>query len=87
MLRRVREHTAEWATPFLDADDIAYVAVAVLTEDGHVGQLYKLTGPPSITFAEAAAEIAAAAGREIRYVPVSLYITFKNWLPLLTTNR
>ncbi len=59
-------------TPFLDCDDIADVAVAALTEDGHVGQLYELTGPRSLTFAEVAAEIGTAAGREIRYAPVSL---------------
>ena len=59
-------------TPFLDADDIADVAMAALTEDRHAGQLYELTGPRSLTFAEAAAEIAEATGREIRYVPVSL---------------
>ena len=59
-------------TPFLDCDDIADVAVAALTEDGHVGQLYELTGPRSLTFAEVAAEISAAVGRVIRYVPVSL---------------
>ena len=58
--------------PFVDADDIADVAVAALTEDGHVGQLYELTGPRLLTFAEAVAEIAKATGREIRYVPVSL---------------
>ena len=59
-------------TPFLDADDIADVAVEALTDDRHVGQLYELTGPRSITFAEAAAEIARASGRQVRYVPVSL---------------
>ena len=59
-------------TPFLDADDIAEVAAAALTEEGHAGQLYELTGPRSLTFAEAAAEISRAAGRQIRYVPVSL---------------
>ena len=58
--------------PFVDADDIADVATAALTEDGHVGQVYELTGPRLLTFAEAVAEIAEAAGREIRYVPVSL---------------
>jgi uncharacterized protein YbjT (DUF2867 family) len=57
--------------PFVDADDIADVAVAALTEDGHVGQLYEVTGPRLLTFAEAVAEIGEAAGREIRYVPVS----------------
>jgi uncharacterized protein YbjT (DUF2867 family) len=57
--------------PFVDADDIADVAVAALTDDVHAGQLYELTGPRMLTFAEAVAEIARATGREIRYVPVS----------------
>jgi len=57
--------------PFVDADDIADVAVAALTQDGHAGQIYELTGPRLLTLAEAAAEISKAAGREIRYVPVS----------------
>jgi uncharacterized protein YbjT (DUF2867 family) len=59
-------------TPYLDAGDIADVAVAALTDDRHVGRLYELTGPRSLTFDEVAAEIAAATGREIRYVPISL---------------
>jgi uncharacterized protein YbjT (DUF2867 family) len=58
--------------PFVDADDIADVAVAALTEKRHAGELYELTGPRLLTFAEAVAEIAEAAGREIRYVPVSV---------------
>jgi uncharacterized protein YbjT (DUF2867 family) len=57
--------------PFVDADDIADVAVAALTEDGHVGQLYELTGPRMLTFAEAVAEIAKATDRDITFVPVS----------------
>ncbi|CAN5680428.1 NAD(P)H-binding protein [soil metagenome] len=57
--------------PFIDVEDIADVAVAALTEDGHTGQLYELTGSRLLTFAEAVAEISAAAGREIRYVPCS----------------
>ena len=58
--------------PFIDADDIAEVAVAALTDDRHVGQLYELTGPRPLTFTEAIAEIARASGRDIRYVPVSI---------------
>jgi uncharacterized protein YbjT (DUF2867 family) len=58
--------------PFVDADDIADVAVAALTADGHVGQAYELTGPRLLTFAEAVDEISRAVGREIRYVPISL---------------
>ena len=58
--------------PFVDAEDIADVAVAALTEDGHAGEVYELTGPRLLTFAEAVAEIGEAAGREIRFVPVSV---------------
>jgi uncharacterized protein YbjT (DUF2867 family) len=60
------------AEPFIDADDLADVAVAALTEDGHVGQLYEMTGPRLLTWADAVAEVAAAVGRPIRYLPVSL---------------
>ncbi len=58
--------------PFVDAGDIADVAVAALTDDRHIGELYELTGPRLLTFAEAIDEIAQAAGREIRFVPVSI---------------
>ncbi|GGM42652.1 NmrA family transcriptional regulator [Micromonospora sonchi] len=58
--------------PFVDADDIADVAVAALTEDGHAGQLYELTGPRLLTFADAVGEIARATGRRIDFVPVSV---------------
>jgi uncharacterized protein YbjT (DUF2867 family) len=58
--------------PFVDADDIADVSVAALTEDGHAGEVYELTGPRLLTFAEAIAEIGEATGRVIRYVPVSV---------------
>jgi uncharacterized protein YbjT (DUF2867 family) len=58
--------------PFVDADDIADVAVAALTEEGHAGEIYELTGPRLLTFAEAINEISRAGGREIRFVPVSV---------------
>jgi uncharacterized protein YbjT (DUF2867 family) len=58
--------------PFVDADDIADVAVAALTEAGHAGQVYELTGPRLLSFPQAIAEIATARGRDITYVPVSV---------------
>jgi uncharacterized protein YbjT (DUF2867 family) len=58
--------------PFVDAEDIADVAVAALTEDGHTGEVYELTGPRLLTFADAVGEIGAATGRELRYVQVSM---------------
>lgn len=57
--------------PFVDADDIADVAVAALTEDGHARQLYELTGPRLLTFPQAVGEIAAVTGRDIKYVRIS----------------
>ena len=58
--------------PFIDSDDIADVAVAALTEPGHVGKLYELTGPRLLSFADAVAEIAAASGRELRFARITM---------------
>lgn len=57
--------------PFIDVDDIAEVATAALTDDRHIGQLYEVTGPRLLTFAEAIAEIATASAREVRYQQVT----------------
>jgi len=57
--------------PFVDAEDIADVAVAALTQPSHSRQVYELTGPRALTFADAIAEIARVAGRDIRYISVS----------------
>ncbi|MDT7726066.1 MAG: hypothetical protein QOI21_2642 [Actinomycetota bacterium] len=58
--------------PFVDADDIADVAVAALTESGHAGELYELTGPRLLTFADATSEIAAASARDVAYHQVTI---------------
>jgi uncharacterized protein YbjT (DUF2867 family) len=58
--------------PFVDADDVADVAVAALIDDRHIGEVYELTGPRLLTFAEAVAEIAAASHHDVQYVPVSI---------------
>lgn len=56
--------------PFVDVDDIAEVAVAALTEPGHRGELYEVTGPRLMTFRDAAAELSKATGREIQYIQI-----------------
>lgn len=56
--------------PFVDVDDIAEVAAVALTEPGHAGEVYEVTGPRLMTFADAASELSRATGREIRYVDV-----------------
>ncbi|MFD9500030.1 NAD(P)H-binding protein [Streptomyces sp. NPDC060035] len=57
--------------PFVDADDVAEVAAAVLTRGGHAGRVYELSGPRALTFADATETIARAAGRVIRYVELT----------------
>jgi len=57
--------------PFVDVDDIAEVVVAALTEEGHQGRVYEVTGPEALTFAEATQEIAKAAGRPLSYVQIT----------------
>ncbi|WP_432216764.1 NAD(P)H-binding protein [Pseudomonas kribbensis] len=58
------------AEPFVDAEDIAEVAVQALTKPGHAGKLFELTGPEALTFAEAIQEIGSATGRDIRFIQV-----------------
>ena len=58
------------AEPFVDANDIADVAVAALTESGHAGEIYELTGPRLLTFADVAREISEAAGRDVQFVEI-----------------
>ncbi|MDU0287705.1 NAD(P)H-binding protein [Saccharothrix longispora] len=71
MAGHLRAPAGDGLEPFIDCDDIAEVAVASLTEEGHAGQVYELTGPEAITFGQAVAEIARATGREIRYESVT----------------
>jgi uncharacterized protein YbjT (DUF2867 family) len=58
------------ACAYIDARDIAAVAAAVLTEEGHYGKAYELSGPEALTTAEAAAAIGAASKRDVHYVDV-----------------
>ncbi|MDA2805643.1 NAD(P)H-binding protein [Nocardiopsis suaedae] len=57
---------------FVDADDIAAVAVAALTEEGHDGQEYELSGPRALGVADALAEISRATGRPARFADVTV---------------
>ncbi|MFI5891706.1 NmrA family NAD(P)-binding protein [Actinoplanes sp. NPDC051513] len=59
------------AEPFVDAEDIADVVAAALTDPRHRGRTYELTGPRALTFAEVAAELSRATGRTIKYTPIT----------------
>jgi uncharacterized protein YbjT (DUF2867 family) len=61
----------EVGEPFVDADDVADVVVAALTEDGHSGQVYEVTGPRLMRFDQAVADIATAIGRPLEFARIS----------------
>ena len=52
-------------------EDVAAVTVAALTEDGHDGRTYEITGPEAISYAECAAILSEELGKPVRYVSVS----------------
>ncbi|MFC0625710.1 NmrA family NAD(P)-binding protein [Kribbella deserti] len=57
--------------PFIDLSDVADVVTELLTTDGHAGKIYELSGPESLTFAEAVGQISAAVGRPIEFVEIT----------------
>lgn len=58
--------------PFVDAEDIADVAVKVLIEDTYNSRTLTVTGPRKLSFMEAIQEIAYATKHEIHFRSVSL---------------
>ncbi|MGV9270700.1 NAD(P)H-binding protein [Kitasatospora sp. NPDC003701] len=58
--------------PFIDVEDVADAAAAVLTEPGrHAGRVYELSGPRALTFGEAVELISRASGRPLTYRQIS----------------
>ena len=55
---------------WIDTRDIADVAAAALTEPGHEGLVYDLTGPEALGYAEVSARLGRFLGRDVTYVPV-----------------
>ena len=56
--------------PFVDVDDIGDVASLALTEEGHHGEVYEVTGPRLMSFADIAHDLSEATGREIKFVQI-----------------
>ncbi len=63
----IRAPAGEGRVAWVTRDDIADVAVAVLTGKGHEGRAYDITGPEALTMAETAATLSSVTGREITY--------------------
>ncbi|MBA7563594.1 NAD(P)H azoreductase [subsurface metagenome] len=63
----IRGPAGEGRVAWIARDDIADVAVAVLTGSGHEGRTYDVTGPEALTLAETAKLLSAVTGRKIYY--------------------
>jgi uncharacterized protein YbjT (DUF2867 family) len=55
----------------IDIGDVAEVAATVLTQPGHEGKTYPLTGPEALTMTEVAEKLSKATGKTIRYVNIA----------------
>ncbi|WP_327141749.1 SDR family oxidoreductase [Nocardia sp. NBC_01327] len=55
----------------VDPEDIAAVAVAALTETGHAGRIYTLSGPQALAPGEQTGILAEVLGRPLRYEEIS----------------
>lgn len=62
----------ETPEPFVDAEDIADVVTAALLDVRHAGQVYELTGPRLLTFAQAVQEMDSGSGRDVTFSRISL---------------
>jgi uncharacterized protein YbjT (DUF2867 family) len=63
---------------FVDCADLAAVAAAVLTQDGHESRTYLVTGPEALTMDDAAAQLSVAFGRTIRYLDRDLEVPIED---------
>jgi uncharacterized protein YbjT (DUF2867 family) len=68
----MRFPAGDGAATFVDVEDIADVAVAALTEDGHAGRTYELSGPRALGLEEVARILSEASGKRIVYTPVAV---------------
>ena len=68
---KVVDPTGDGVLAVMDPEDIARVAVAALTDDGHIGKGYLLTGPEALTSREQVEIIADVTGRSIDFEDVT----------------
>jgi NAD(P)H dehydrogenase (quinone) len=63
----IRAPAGEGRVSWMTRDDLADVAVAVLTGSGHEGHTYDVTGPEALTMTETAERLSSVTGRKITY--------------------
>ncbi|MFE5397887.1 NAD(P)H-binding protein [Streptomyces sp. NPDC056568] len=75
----VREPFVSRLSAMVHEGDIGAVAAVALTEDGHGGREYLITGPQALTVGDKVAAIAAARGREIALVELTAEQAVAQW--------
>ncbi|MBA3636190.1 MAG: SDR family oxidoreductase [Rubrobacteraceae bacterium] len=69
---RIYQPMKEGRLGMIDARDIGEAAAKVITEEGHEGKTYTLTGPAAISFHDIAGALSEVLGKEVTYIPVPL---------------
>lgn len=69
---RVHSASGEGRIPFVDTRDVAAAAAVVLTEEGHDGSVYTLTGPHAISYRDVTEILAQVLDRSLEYVPETM---------------
>ncbi|MCF6473188.1 NAD-dependent epimerase/dehydratase family protein [Nonomuraea sp. MG754425] len=75
----VREPYGDRKSPPIHESDIAAVAATVLTQDGHTGQAYHLTGPEILTPREMIRHLTEVTGRDLRFEELTPDQTRQQW--------
>ncbi|WP_236568952.1 SDR family oxidoreductase [Streptomyces sp. MBT58] len=75
----VREPFVDRLSAMVHESDIGAVAATALTEDGHGGQVYLITGPQALTVGDKVAAVAAARGRAVELVELSEEEALADW--------
>ena len=60
----------EGRVALVDEEDVAEVAAMALTQDGHKGKKYVLTGPKAVSYPEMAEALASKLGMPVKYIDI-----------------
>ncbi|MDT0138364.1 SDR family oxidoreductase [Acidovorax sp. PRC11] len=66
--------TGDGSVSWVDTRDVARVAAAVLTQEGHAGATYFLTGPETLDMTEAAKRLSHVVGHQVRYLNLPTFV-------------
>jgi len=73
-------------TGMIDTRDVGKVIAKVLSEEGHEGQSYQITGPETLSFYNVAEKFSSVLKREVLYVDMPMD-AYKNILSQFLTNQ